>query len=76
MIVDLGLPGESGLDLMKNLRTFPDLAQMPVIILTASEDKTDLLQSYKGGAAVFLKKPLDPDLLQEVLNQLKVTNRF
>lgn len=76
IILDLGLPGEGGLSVLKNFHQAPGLSQLPVIVLTASGDQSDMSQSYRGGAAFFLKKPLDEELLYQVLHQLKVTNRF
>ncbi len=74
--LDLGLPGESGLELLRKIHQVQDLTSIPIIIFTASGEKEDMTASFKSGATFYLKKPLDAELLHEVLNQLRVTNRL
>lgn len=76
MILDLGLPGEYGLAVLQRIKSNPALSSIPVIILTASNETSDLQQSYKLGGTIYMKKPLDSELLHEVLSQLKVTGRI
>jgi len=61
VIADLRLEGESGLELMQDLRKgHPDL---PVIIMTAYSDLNSAVRAFQGGAFEFLAKPFD---LEEV----------
>ncbi len=61
VIADIRLDGESGLELMHNLRqSHPDI---PVIIMTAYSDVDSAVKAFQGGAFEFLAKPFD---LQEV----------
>jgi two-component system response regulator PhoP len=55
-VVDLGLPGMSGLELIKHLRKSG--SQLPVIVLTARTDVETIVQAMEAGADDYLKKPV------------------
>lgn len=55
-VVDLGLPGMSGLDLIKKLRQSG--RQIPIIVLTARDDVETIVQAMEAGADDYLKKPV------------------
>ncbi len=61
MLLDLGLPRLSGLDLLKNLRRAQD--PLPVLILTARDSVADRIRGLDGGADDYLVKPFDLDEL-------------
>jgi FixJ family two-component response regulator len=66
LIVDLQMPGVSGLDLQAILRR--DGAQLPVIVVTARDDPEWHEKCLDLGAAACLCKPLDRDTLVEVIH--------
>ena len=55
-VVDLGLPGMSGLELIKKLRKAGN--QLPIIVLTARLDVETIVQAMEAGADDYLKKPV------------------
>jgi two-component system response regulator PhoP len=55
-VVDLGLPGMSGLDMIKRLRKAGNT--VPIIVLTARDDVESIVQSMEAGADDYLKKPV------------------
>ncbi len=57
MILDLGLPGRSGLDVLKSLRAADN--DLPVLILTARDTVSDRVQGLDAGADDYLIKPFD-----------------
>ncbi|HFQ91796.1 MAG TPA: response regulator [Chromatiales bacterium] len=57
MILDLGLPGRSGLDVLKALRAADN--DLPVLILTARDTVSDRVQGLDAGADDYLIKPFD-----------------
>ena len=59
ILLDIGLPRVSGLDVLKRLRSEPRTRLLPVVILTSSDEERDRLASYDGGANSFVRKPLD-----------------
>ena len=55
-VIDLGLPGMSGLDLIKRLRKSGNT--IPIIVLTARDDVESIVQAMEAGADDYLKKPV------------------
>jgi two-component system, LuxR family, response regulator FixJ len=65
LLTDLKMPGMSGLDLQAALRD--RRATLPVVVLTAHGDVTTTRAALKNGAVDFLEKPVDDDVLIDVL---------
>ncbi|MFA4968168.1 MAG: response regulator [Sulfuritalea sp.] len=59
MVLDIGLPRLSGLEVLSRLRDDPRTAMLPVVVLTSSDDERDRLKSYQFGANSFVRKPVD-----------------
>lgn len=55
-VIDLGLPGMSGLDLIRKLRKAGN--KLPIIVLTARNDVESIVQAMEAGADDYLKKPV------------------
>ena len=55
-VIDLGLPGMSGLELIKRLRKSGN--SVPIIVLTARDDVESIVQAMEAGADDYLKKPV------------------
>jgi len=62
ILVDIDLPGMSGLQLVRELAS--RLPETKIIMLTVSTARRDLLEAVKAGAAGFLTKDLSPEALQ------------
>jgi len=60
VILDLMLPGLSGLELCKILRERPQTAQLPILMLTAKAGETDKVLGLEMGADDYLVKPFSP----------------
>jgi two-component system alkaline phosphatase synthesis response regulator PhoP len=60
MILDLMLPGLSGLELCKILRQRPETAHVPILMLTAKAGETDKVIGLEIGADDYLAKPFSP----------------
>ena len=59
LVSDVRMPGESGLELLKHVKSlWPDL---PVIIMTAYSDLDSAVAAFQGGAYEYLPKPFDVD---------------
>jgi len=63
LILDWMLPGKSGVDLCRELRTRSDGDEMFILLVTARADTEDLEQALEAGANDYLTKPLDVGLL-------------
>jgi CheY-like chemotaxis protein len=67
IILDLGLPGMSGLEFLAWLRQQKLLAPAPVIVLTASPYASDVGKAYELGAKTFFAKPLGGSDMDRIL---------
>jgi CheY-like chemotaxis protein len=72
VLLDIGLPRVSGLDVLKRLRSDPRTHLQPVVILTSSDEERDRLASYEGGANSFVRKPLDFTEFAETVARLGI----
>ncbi len=59
VMLDIGLPRLSGLEVLAKLRADERTALLPVVILTSSDDERDRLKSYENGCNSFVHKPVD-----------------
>ena len=57
VLMDIQMPGESGLEACLLLKADPDTADIPVIFLTSSDDLHTKLEGFKAGAADYIVKP-------------------
>ena len=73
VILDVMMPHVNGLQILSEIRRDEELHQIPVVILTASEDAQTKLNALDLGASDFLFKPVDPaELVVRVRNVLTV----
>src|SRR5713226_2593818 len=85
ILLDLGLPGTNGFDLLRQFKQSPELQAIPVIVLTAWNSTTDKLRGFELGAVDYLTKPFEASELRARLrsalrakhlqDQLTQTNR-
>ena len=59
LLLDLIMPGKSGMDILYEIRNHPKMSRLPVVVLTASSDAQDKLKALELGATDFLSKPVD-----------------
>lgn len=57
ILLDINMPGISGVDLLKRLRSQPRTAVTPVIMLSSSSSMTDINRAYESGANAYAVKP-------------------
>ena len=63
VILDLMLPGMSGLQVLEELRKRPETAEIPVILLTARREEQDRIAGLRLGADDYVAKPFSPQEL-------------
>ena len=68
VLTDVMMPGLSGFDVLKAIRTNKDLAPLSVIILTSLTDKEERMKGLELGADDFISKPFDMDELRAKIN--------
>lgn len=71
ILLDLGLPVRSGVDVLRTLRATPALERTPIVILTTvADDDESILECYTLGANSFLAKPATDGRFAETLQLL------
>jgi CheY-like chemotaxis protein len=68
VLLDLDLAGTDGRSVLAAIRARPELADLPVVVLTTSTSPRDVEQCYSAGANSYLFKPVNFELLQNVLS--------
>jgi FixJ family two-component response regulator len=63
LILDVGLPGISGLELQRQLTATVSNHRTPVVFMTARDDEATRQRALKGGAVDFLRKPVRREAL-------------
>jgi len=59
ILLDLRLPKVDGLEVLKTIKSDPDLSNIPVVILTTSDAESDMVRAYNSHANSYLVKPVD-----------------
>jgi CheY-like chemotaxis protein len=59
VLLDLRLPRVDGLEVLRTIKTTPELLRIPVVILTSSDAESDIAKSYDYHANSYIVKPLD-----------------
>ncbi len=72
ILLDLILPKVDGLEICRNLRSRPDTADLPIIIITARVEESDRVVGLEMGADDYITKPFSP---REVLARVKALFR-
>lgn len=72
VLLDIGLPRLSGLEVLERLRADARTALLPVVILTSSDEEQDRLQGYALGCNSFVRKPVDFAVFAETVARLGV----
>lgn len=59
ILLDLRLPKVDGLEVLKAIKSDPNLSRIPVVVLTTSAAEADIVEAYENRANSYLVKPLD-----------------
>ena len=70
IVLDMMMPGRSGLDVLEELRKDPELEDTPVVMLTARARQSDCDAAVAAGADRYLAKPFSPLELISVVEDL------
>jgi two-component system response regulator len=72
VLLDLKLPKVDGLEVLRRLRADPRTELLPVVILTASKEESDIVNGYQNGANSYIRKPVDFAQFIEAVRQLGI----
>jgi CheY-like chemotaxis protein len=72
ILLDLGLPKVSGLEVLRRLKERPLSANVPVIVLTSSAEDKDIEEAYRLGCNSYIVKPVEFEKFMEIASQIEV----
>ena len=76
ILLDVMMPGMTGFEVCQRIRSDPAIAEIPIIVLTALDDRESLLTALKAGADDFISKPFDRYELRARLLGITRLNRY
>ncbi len=76
MLLDVMMPGMDGFEVCQRLRADPRLAELPVVMVTALDDRESRLRGIESGADDFMSKPYDRAELRARIRTITRLNRY
>ncbi|PTX98917.1 response regulator [Opitutus sp. ER46] len=70
VLLDIRMPKVDGIEVLRRLKTDPDLRKIPVIMLTTTDDQREVERCHKLGCSVYIQKPVDYDKFAEAIRRL------
>jgi CheY-like chemotaxis protein len=69
-LIDVMMPGGSGLEIVRHLKSEPELRHARCVVVSAFSEDTDRAEATEAGAEAFVAKPFDPDELSATVASL------
>jgi DNA-binding response OmpR family regulator len=69
-VLDIGMPGLDGVEVLEQIRADDDLRAMKVLLLTAKAQESDVRRGFDAGADAYVKKPFSPADLSARVREL------
>lgn len=70
VLLDLNMPRVGGLEVLRRLRAAPSTHNLVVVVLTTSDEESDLTRAYDLGANSYIRKPIEYDQFEAVVREL------
>lgn len=70
ILLDLNMPKKDGREALKEIKSDPELKQIPVVVFTTSKAEEDIYRSYNLGVNSFISKPVTFDALVGITREL------
>ncbi len=71
ILLDLNLPRKDRREVLKEIKTDPNLKRIPVVVLTTSQDERDVMGSYEAYANCYITKPVDFEQFMAVVRSVE-----
>jgi chemotaxis family two-component system response regulator Rcp1 len=71
ILLDLNLPKRDGREVLKEIKTDPNLKRIPVVVLTTSNADQDILKSYNLHVNCYINKPVDFDKFFDIIQRIE-----
>ena len=72
ILLDLNMPKLNGIEFLKIVKTDDELKKIPVVVLTTSKEKQDVIESFEHGAAGYVVKPTDYKKFVETIGTINL----
>ena len=69
VLLDLKMPRVDGIDVLRAIKSDPSTRRIPVVIMTSSQEESDVVKTYDLGVNSYLVKPIDFKSLADVARQ-------
>lgn len=69
LLLDINMPKKNGFEVLREIKADPALRHLPVVMLTTSQNETDVVRSYSEGACSYIMKPAQFEELRRVVKQ-------
>lgn len=76
LLLDLRMPEIDGLEVLRRIKETPEFASMPIVVVTAVQDRKRLGDAYQLGANSFLTKPVNAKELENAIEGLDAAAQF
>ena len=70
ILLDLNMPRKDGREALKEIKSDPNLRQIPIVVLTTSKAEEDILRTYDLGVSSFISKPVIFDSMVQIIKAL------
>jgi len=70
ILLDIKLPKIDGLEVLRRVRAEQRMQRLPIVLLSSSNEKQDVIEGYKHGANSYVRKPIDFTQFTEAIQQL------
>ncbi len=71
VILDLNLPLKSGMDVLDEIKSNEELKHIPIIVMSTSDQESDVIKSYKLGANSYVTKPMGIDEFSHIVSTIE-----
>ena len=71
VLLDLNMPKLGGREVLEELKQHEELAVIPIVVLTTSQQESDIIRSYGLGCSSYIQKPVDMDQFIDVVRKLR-----
>ncbi len=72
VLLDLNLPKIGGLEVLHHIRNHPKTKNLPVVVLTSSNEESDVTTAYSNGANSYIRKPVDFTEFTDAVHQMGI----
>lgn len=70
VLLDIRMPKVDGIEVLRRIKSDPELRKLPVIMLTTTDDSREVERCHQLGCSVYIQKPVDYDKFTEAIRRL------